>query len=73
MWSHSLIAWCSQRISEATSDFSAYFGGIPIVNLFGDFGQMGPIVKSELHTCPMNSSSAIDQAGYAIIILLICV
>ena len=43
MQSHRMLGWCSQRFKEATGDFEHSFGALPIVNLFGDFGQLGPI------------------------------
>ena len=42
MFSHRLLAWCSQRFCEATNNFDHAFGSIGVVNLFGDIGQLGP-------------------------------
>ena len=48
-WSKRVLAWSSQRFSEALSCFKDTFGGIPIVNFFGDLGQLGPFGDKDLH------------------------
>ncbi|XP_057310732.1 uncharacterized protein LOC130648690 [Hydractinia symbiolongicarpus] len=66
MQSKLLVAWCSQRLCEATGDFDNYYGGVPAVNFFGDLGQLGPIRALDLHQPPKHDDSTINFAGYAI-------
>ena len=66
MFSKNLLAWSSQRLCEATNDFDQMFGGIPIVNFFGDLGQMGPVMDKELHTPPAHADTPSNLAGYSI-------
>jgi hypothetical protein len=65
MYSNRLLAWCSQRLKEATNMHNKTFGGIPIVNFFGDLGQLGPVGAKDLHVEPNNSDSPDMLAGYA--------
>ena len=37
-----VLLWCDQRLKEALEDPSETFGGVPIVNFFGDVRNMGP-------------------------------
>ena len=60
------IAWCSQRFIEVTTNKEMSFGGVPIVNWFGDVGQMGPIGDKDLHDPPTKTESSAKLAGYAI-------
>ncbi|XP_057290792.1 uncharacterized protein LOC130613469 [Hydractinia symbiolongicarpus] len=66
MQSKLLVAWCSQRLCEATGDFDNYYGGVPTVNFFGDLGKLGPIRAFDLHQPPKYDDSTINFAGYAI-------
>ena len=45
--SHRLLAWSSQRLCEATNEYNQSFGNVPIMNFFGDIGQLGPIGAKE--------------------------
>ena len=65
MFSHRLLAWCSQRFSEATGVRDSPFGGIPVVNFFGDLGQMSPVDARDLHKTPCAANTE-DTAGYTI-------
>ena len=62
-----LIAWTSHRLCEATGDFEHTYGGIPIVNYFGDLGQLGPIKDNDNHLHPKKNDSPAAIAGYAIL------
>ena len=66
MWSHRLLAWCSQRLKEATGDLENCFGGIPVINFFGDLGQLGPVLAKELYEKPHLNDSPDNISGYAI-------
>ena len=48
MFSSRMVAWCSQRFSEATGTNKSSFGNLPIVNFFGDLGQLGPVGAKDL-------------------------
>ena len=43
IFSHRLLAWSSQRLCEATGEYGQTFGSVPVVNFFGDLGQLGPV------------------------------
>ena len=66
MFSGRLLAWCSQRFKEATTKHDETFGGIPIVNFFGDLGQLGPVDAKDLHVLPNTSEAPDKLAGYAV-------
>ena len=66
MFSHRLLAWCNQRFWEATADFENNFGSIPIVNFFGDLGQLGPVDAKDLHTPPSKSAAPDQLKGYSV-------
>ncbi|XP_066931788.1 uncharacterized protein [Clytia hemisphaerica] len=66
MYSHRMLAWCSQRFKEATCDFFNNFGAIPTVNFFGDLGQLGPVDSHDLHVEPLSSDAPDKLAGYGI-------
>ncbi|XP_066924267.1 uncharacterized protein [Clytia hemisphaerica] len=66
MYSHRMLAWCSQRFKEATCDFFNNFGAIPTVNFFGDLGQLGPVGSHDLHVEPLSSDAPDKLAGYGI-------
>ena len=66
MFSHRLLAWCNQRFFEATADFENNFGSIPIVNFFGDLGQLGPVDAKDLHTPPSKSAAPDQLKGYSV-------
>ena len=66
MQTKSLVAWCSQRVCEATGDDSTSYGGIPTVNFFGDLGQLGPVRALDLHLPPFSHDSPANLAGYAL-------
>ena len=66
MYSHRVLAWCSQRFKEATCDFFNNFGAIPTVNFFGDLGQLGPVDSKDLHIEPLSSDPPDKLAGYGI-------
>ena len=51
-YSKRVLAWCNQRFNEAIGNYKYTFGGIPIVNIFGDLGQLGPIGDMDLHVAP---------------------
>ena len=51
-YSKRVLAWCNQRFNEAIGNYEYTFGGIPIVNIFGDLGQLGPIGDMDLHVAP---------------------
>ena len=66
MWSHRLLAWCSQRLKETTGDLENCFGDIPVINFFGDLGQLGPVLSKELYKKTLLSDSPDNISGYAI-------
>lgn len=66
MFSHRLLAWASQRLCEATSNYDQSFGSVPIVNFFGDLGQLGPVDAKDLHSQPGKSSAPDEIAGFSI-------
>ena len=66
MFSHSLLAWSSQRLCEATNQNEFSFGNVPVVNFFGDLGQLGPVGAKDLHVQPSKSSPPDELTGYAI-------
>ncbi|XP_066914121.1 uncharacterized protein [Clytia hemisphaerica] len=66
MYSHRMLAWCSQRFKEATCDFFNNFGAIPTVNFFGDLGQLGPVDSHDLHVEPLSSDAPDKLTGYGI-------
>ena len=59
MWSHRLLAWCSQMLKEETGNLENCFGGIPVINFFGDLGQ-------ELYEKPSLNDSPDNISGYSI-------
>ena len=52
---HADIAWSSQRMKDAVIDDRPY-GGIPVVVLSGDNGQLGPVKGTDLHINPEDES-----------------
>ena len=66
MFSHRLLAWSSHRLCEATNNFDETFGSVPLVNFFGDLGQLGPVDSRDLHIEPGKSSAPDELAGFAI-------
>ena len=42
------------------------FGEIPVVNLFGDLAQLGPIQAKDLHLLPEKNSASDEFKGYSI-------
>ena len=61
-----MLAWSNQRFNEALECYDHTFGGIPMVNFFGDLGQLGPIGDKDLHEPPNSNDSPEKTAGYAI-------
>ena len=51
---------------EATEDFNYDFGNIPVVNFFGDLGQLGPIEGKDLHIHPSKNVTPEDMKGHGI-------
>ena len=66
MFSHRLLAWSSQRLCEGTGYYDEFFGSVPIVNYFGDLGQLGPIDERDLFFEPGKSCPPDQLAGYTI-------
>ena len=66
MFSKDLLAWSNQRLCEATTDFDSYFGGVPIVNFFGDLGQLGPVGDKDLHEKAAHADTPAKLAGQSI-------
>ena len=66
MYSNRLLAWCSQRFCEASNHFDDSFGSIPIVNFFGELGQLGPIGARDLHVKPSKTAAPDELAGFTI-------
>ncbi|XP_066934414.1 uncharacterized protein [Clytia hemisphaerica] len=66
MYSPRLLAWCNQRFMEATEDFEKDFGNIPVVNFFGDLGQLGPIEGNDLFIQPSKKPTPENLKGHAI-------
>ena len=66
LFSSRMVAWCSQQFSEGTGSQSGSFRNIPIVNFFGDLGQLGPVGAKDLHVQPSNAESTEKIAGYTI-------
>ena len=66
MFSPEMLAWCSHRFKEATTDFINSFGAIPTVNFFGDLGQLGPVQSKDLHVEPLSTDSPVKLAGFGI-------
>lgn len=65
MWTHALLGWTSHRFSEATgmAQGEASFGGVPVVCLFGDHGQL-PSQGAGVHVAPGHDASQAGQAGW---------
>ena len=66
MFSHELLAWSSQRMSEAALDMKP-FGGIPMVVLDGNHGQLGPVGATDLH-CPPKPSCVTSRKSQLCIV-----
>uniref|UniRef100_A0A7M5XH24 ATP-dependent DNA helicase n=2 Tax=Clytia hemisphaerica TaxID=252671 RepID=A0A7M5XH24_9CNID len=66
MFSKGLLGWTSERFSQATNNYDNTFGAIPVVNFFGDLGQLGPVKKLDLHLRPAKNASPDELAGFAI-------
>ena len=66
MFSHRLLAWSSQRLCEATTEYNQSFGNVPIMNFFGDIGQLGPIGAKDLFIPPAKTAAPDILAGFAI-------
>lgn len=61
------LGWSNQRFNEAVGCHKYTFGGVPIVNFFGDLGQLGPTRddKADLHL-PANNDYEESKVGYEV-------
>ena len=66
MYGQPLIAFASHRLCQAVLDMTPLFGGVPVVNFFGDISQLGPVGASGPHNNPGADSSSITKKGFAI-------
>ena len=66
MYSKELLAWSSNRLAEATGEIEKPFGNVPIINFFGDLGQLGPVNKLDLHTQPAKDDSPAKLFGFLV-------
>ena len=66
MFSKSFLGWCSQRFTEVTNNNDNSFGSIPIVNFFGDLGQLGPVESRALHIRPAQTAAPAELAGLGV-------
>ena len=66
MFNHRLFAWSGQRLCEVTGDHDHIFGSVPVVNVFGDLDQLGPLNAKDLHTEPGKSAASDQFACYSI-------
>ena len=66
MFSKRLLGWTSERFSQVTNNYDHTFGAIPIVNYFGDLGQLGPVKKLDLHIRPAKNAAPDELAGFTV-------
>ena len=61
-----MVNFTSDRFCEATTDNKSLYGGISMVNWFGDISQLGGIGSKDLPQNPGSYGSSIAQKGYSI-------